>query len=83
MAPLAMGAAMSTVRMLRSNLLVPVGARCRLCNLYVDVDEGGGSELEVRYGCDADGDDGDELVALRKFRWLCADCVAVIRKVTP
>lgn len=58
----------------------PCGVTCRLCKLDADPGDGGAFRIEVMYGGEACGDEGNELAALWRRSWLCERCIAAILK---
>jgi hypothetical protein len=68
-------------------VIAPSGIRCVLCKLYADDDESppGVVSFEVRYnGDDGRRDDGrpeNPLCALTRCKYVCDDCIEILRKM--
>jgi hypothetical protein len=60
-----------------TRVLAPVGIQCALCKLDPDPGDNGAFQLKVMYG-GRQGDEGNELVALWRWEWICEPCIKAI-----
>lgn len=61
-----------------TRVAAPVCIRCKLCKLEADPGDGGAFQLNVMYGGNRHGDQGNELTPLWRHAWLCELCMKAI-----